>query len=68
MFNVRLAGCRCRVPKCPTALNVRQILFFSKSVIMMKEIIINSKINKYFKKIISEKYSESNLEKKMSDI
>ena len=58
----------CRVPKCPTALNVRQILFFSKSVIMMKEIIINSKINKYFKKIISEKYSESNLEKKMSDI
>ena len=58
----------CRVPKCPTALNVRQILFFSKSVIMMKEIIINSKINKYFKKIISEKYWESNLEKKMSDI
>ena len=34
---------------------------------MMNEIIINSKINKYFKKIISEKYSESNLEKKMSD-
>ena len=30
----------------------------------MNEIIINSKINKYFKKIISEKYSESNLEKK----
>ena len=29
----------------------------------MKEIIINSKINKYFKKIISEKYSEWNLEK-----
>ena len=58
----------CRVPKCPTALNVRQILFFSKSVIMMKEIIINSKINKYFKKIISEKFLESNLEKKMSDI
>ena len=58
----------CRVPKCPTALNVRQILFFSKSVIMMQEIIINSKLNKYFKKIISEKYSESNLEKKMSDI
>ena len=58
----------CRVPKCPTALNVRQILFFSKSVIMMKEITINSKINKYFKKIISEKYSELNLEKKMSDI
>ena len=54
----------CRVPKCPTALNVPQILFFSQSVIMMKEIIINSKINKYFKKIISEKYSESNLEKK----
>ena len=44
----------CRVPKCPTALNVRQILFFSKNVIMMKEIIINSKINKYFKKIISD--------------
>ena len=58
----------CRVPKCPTALNVRQILFFSKSVIMMQEIIINSKLNKHFKKIISEKYSESNLEKKMSDI
>ena len=58
----------CRVPKCPTALNVRQILFFSKSVIMMKEITINSKMNKYFKKIISEKYSELNLEKKMSDI
>ena len=58
----------CRVPKCPTALNVRQILFFSKSVIMMEEITINSKINKYFKKIISEKYSESNLEKTMSDI
>ena len=57
----------CRVPKCPTALNVRQIFFFSKSVVMMNEIIINSKINKYFKKIISEKYSESNLEKKMSD-
>ena len=57
----------CRVPKCPTALNVRQKIFFSKSVIMMNEIIINSKINKYFKKIISEKYSESNLEKKMSD-
>ena len=57
----------CRVPKCPTALNVRQKNFFSKSVIMMNEIIINSKINKYFKKIISEKYSESNLEKKMSD-
>ena len=54
----------CRVPKCPTALNVRQILFFSKSVIMMEEITFNSKINKYFKKIISEKYSESNLEKK----
>ena len=43
----------CRVPKCPTALNVRQILFFSKSVIMMQEIFINSKINKYSKKIIS---------------
>ena len=25
----------CRVPKCPTALNVRQILFFSKSVILV---------------------------------
>ena len=24
----------CRVPKCPTALNVRQILLFSKSVIL----------------------------------
>ena len=31
---------------------------------MMKEITINSKINKYFKKIITEKYSELNLEKK----
>ena len=29
---------------------------------MMEEIIINSQLNKYFKKIISEKYSESNLE------
>ena len=50
-------------PKCPT-----NFLCFSKSVILMKEIIINSKINKYFKKIVSDKYSESNLEKKMSDI
>ena len=48
-------------PNCPTK------FFFLKSVIMMNEIIINSKINKYFKEIISEKYSESNLEKKMSD-
>ena len=40
----------CRVPKCPTALNVRRILFFSKSVIMVTLIIINSKISKYFKK------------------
>ena len=58
----------CRVPKCPTALNVRQILFFSKSVILVTKININSKISKYFKKIISEKYSESNLEKKLPDI
>ena len=58
----------CRVPKCPAALNVRQILFFSKSVIMMQEITIYSKLNKYLKKIISEKYSESNLEKKIADI
>ena len=49
-------------PKCPTN------FIFSKSVIMMKKIIINSKINIYFKKIINEKYPESNLEKKMSDI
>ena len=58
----------CRVPKCPTALNVRQILFFSKSVILVTKININIKISKYFKKIISEKYSESNLEKKLPDI
>ena len=58
----------CRVPKCPTALNVRQILLFSKSVILGTKININSKISKYFKKIISEKYSESNLEKKLPDI
>ena len=58
----------CRVPKCPTALNVRQILFFSKSVILVTKININSKISKYFKKIISEKYSESNLEKNLPDI
>ena len=40
----------CRVPKCPTALNVRQILFFSKIVILVTKININSKISKYFKK------------------
>ena len=48
----------CRVPKCPTALNVRQISFFSKSVILVTKININSKISKYFKRIISEKYSD----------
>ena len=58
----------CRVPKCPTALNVRQILLFSKSVILGTEIIINSKRSKYFKKIKNEKYSESNLEKNLPDI
>ena len=35
---------------------------------MMQEIIINSKLYKYFKKIISEKYSESNLEKNVGHL
>ena len=33
-FIYRLQSNVCRVPKCPTALNVRQILLFSKSVIL----------------------------------
>ena len=43
-------------------------LYFFLKVIVMQEITINSKINKYFKKIISEKYSESNLEKNVGHL
>ena len=49
----------CMVPKCPTNLNVRQILFFSKSVIMVKEIILISIRRKYLKSIFSKTNTQS---------